>query len=137
MFTEQPTAPQLNDFSGVSSVADVEVTWNASLDDVGIDHYELQIDDENTFATPLSTFNATGTSYIVSDLANGVYYFRVRAIDAYDYASDWSGTVDLEVAAPLLDLPWWAYVAAGGGLLLIVLIIVVSVVVSKKKKASG
>jgi len=129
-----PTVPQLNDPGDLIKVSSVQVNWNTSTDDVGVDHYELQVANESSFATPISTINVTGLSHTVTGLINGTYYFRVRAIDDFDLASDWSNTVDILVEIPALNLPWWAYVVIGGGLVAIILIIVISVLVRRKKK---
>ncbi len=134
-FNEAPTIPQLNDPGVISEVSSVEVTWNTSTDDVGIDHYELQVDNETSFATPVSTYDVTGLAHTVSNLTDGTYYFRVRAVDDYDLPGDWSETVDIQVDLPGITFPWWAYVIIGGGLVAIILAVVIVAVVRKKKTA--
>ncbi len=135
-FNEQPTAPLLNDPGVLIEVSNVEVTWNTSTDDVGIDHYELQVANETNFATPIDTFIVTGLSHNVTDLTDGTYYFRVRAVDDYDLASDWSDTVDIQIDTSGISLPWWAYVIIGGGLVGIILVVVITLLVRKKKIAT-
>jgi len=132
-FNEQPTTPLLSDPGVLITVSSVEVNWTISTDDVGIDHYELQVDDENSFATPMNTYNVSGLTQTVTGLTNGTYYFRVRAVDDYDLPSDWSATVDIEVEIPAINLPWWVYVIIGGGLVAIILIVIIATVVRKKK----
>ncbi len=132
-YNDPPTDPHINDPGDVSEVSNVEVTWNASTDDTGIDHYELQVDREIGFGTPINSYNVTDLSHVVSGLTNGTYYFRVRAVDNYDLASDWSDVVDIKVEIPATNIPWWAYVIVGGGLVLIIVIIVVVVMVRKRK----
>ncbi|MHA1155666.1 MAG: hypothetical protein ACTSQK_06115 [Candidatus Heimdallarchaeota archaeon] len=135
-YNEQPTAPQLNDPGVLSEVSSVALDWNASTDDIGIDHYELQVAIESSFATPMNTFNVTGLTQTVTGLTNGTYYFRVRAVDDYNLTGDWSATVDIEVEIPAIDLPWWSYVIIGGVLVAIILAVVITLVVRKKKIAT-
>lgn len=145
-YNEAPSNPLITDPGDVINVSSVEVTWAASTDDFGINHYELQIDDENSFTTPIDTYNVSGTTQTVTSLVNGTYYFRVRAVDDYDLLSGWSATVDIEVeippttptgtGTPGIDFPWWAYVAIGGGLLAIIGAAVIITLVRKKKVAT-
>ncbi len=135
-YNTEPTIPLLNDPGVLIKVSSVEVTWNASIDDVSVDHYELQVANESSFATSISTFIVSGLSYTVTGLTNGNYFFRVRAVDDYDLPSDWSTTVDIDVSIPAINLPWWAYAIIGGGLVAIILIIVISSLIRRKKKTS-
>ena len=128
-----PSIPTIIDPGVVSTTSSVEVNWSASTDDYGLDYYELQVDDEIGFATPINSYNVTGLSHIVSGLTNGTYYFRVRAVDIDGLASGWSSVVDINVEIPATNIPWWAYLIGGGGLLLIVLIVIVVLIVRKKK----
>lgn len=130
-FNLEPTTPHLNDPGNVSTSSSVAVTWTASTDDAGVDHYELQIDDANTFTTPINTYNVSGLTRTVTGLTNGTYYFRVRAVDIWDLASDWSNVEDIKVEISALE--WWVYVIVGGGLVLLILIIVIVVRVRKRK----
>lgn len=135
-FNEQPLAPQMNDPGVLSGESFVVVSWNASLDDTVIDHYEFQVANETSFATPISTINVTSLSYNVTDLTDGTYYFRVRAVDDYDLASDWSDTVDIliEIVIPSGNFPWWAGVIIGVGVVAIIGAAVIITVVLRKKK---
>lgn len=134
IINDPPTEPAINDPGDISTESSVEVNWSISIDDVGIDHYELQVDSEISFTTPINSYNVTGLSRVVTGLTNGTYYFRVRAVDTYDLASSWSDIVDIKIEIPATNFPWWAYVIIGGGLVLIV-VIVVSVVLIRKRKA--
>ncbi len=129
-FNEAPSIPLITDPGNVSTSSSVTVTWTASTDDAGIDHYELQIDTVNGFTTP-TTYNVTGITRTVTGLTNGTYYFRVRAVDIWDLAGDWSDVVDIKVEITALE--WWVYVIVGGGLVLVILIIVIVVRVRKRK----
>lgn len=136
LYNDQPSTPLLNDPGVLIEVSSVDITWNASTDDVGIDHYELQVDSESSFVTPMSTYNITGLTQTVTGLTNGTYYFRVRAVDDYNLTSDWSATVDLQVEIPAINIPWWGYVIIGGGLVAIILIIVITTLIRRKKKGA-
>ncbi len=130
-FNLKPTTPHLNDPGDLSTSSSVAVTWTDSTDDAGIDHYELQIDDTNTFTTPINTYNVSGLTRTVTGLTNGTYYFRVRAIDDWDLAGDWSNIEDIKVEITALE--WWVYAIVGGGLVLVILIIVIVVRMRKRK----
>lgn len=130
---EAPSEPTLTDPGDLITVSSVTVSWTASIDDDAVDHYELQVDDQIGFATPINTYNVTDLSRIVTGLSNGTYYFRVRAVDTYDAVSTWSNVVDVEVEVPALNLEWWHYVIVFGGLAAVILIIVIVVRVRKRK----
>jgi len=130
-FNLKPTTPHLNDPGDLSTSSSVAVTWTDSTDDAGIDHYELQIDDANTFTSPINTYNVSGLTRTVTGLTNGTYYFRVRAVDDWDLAGDWSNIEDIKVEITALE--WWVYVIVGGGLVLVILIIVIVVRMRKRK----
>ena len=131
----EPSAPAIYDPGVVNTSSTIVVTWNASTDDAGIDHYELQVDNETGFTAPINTYIVSGLTQDVIILTNGTYYFRVRAIDVWGLAGDWSDVVDinmvLETAGP--NLEWWVYLIIGGGLVLIVGIILIVVFVRKRK----
>jgi len=129
-FNLKPTTPHLIDPGNVSTSSSVPINWTVSTDDDGIDHYELQIDTVIGFTTP-TTYNVTGATRTITGLTNGTYYFRVRAVDVWDLASDWSNVEDIKVEITALE--WWVYVIVGGGLVLIILIIVIVVKVRKRK----
>jgi hypothetical protein len=130
-YNEAPSIPLLHDPGNVSTSSSVTVTWDASIDDDSIAYYILEVDDTNTFATPIGTYNVSGLSRTVPGFTNGTYYFRVRAIDVWDLTSGWSNVVDIIVE--ITPLEWWVYVAVGGGLVLVVLIIVIAARVRKRK----
>ncbi|NHJ31701.1 MAG: hypothetical protein FK732_02455 [Asgard group archaeon] len=130
-FNEAPSIPLLHDPGNVSTSSSVTVTWDVSTDDAGIDYYILEVDDVNSFATPIGTYNVSGNSRTVTGFTNGTYFFRVRAVDIWDLSSGWSNVEDIIVEITPLD--WWVYVAIGGGLVLVVLIIVIVTRVRKRK----
>jgi len=132
-YNEVPSIPLLADPGDTSATSSIEVSWAASSDDAGIAAYELQIDDNNTFASLIDEFNVTGTAHTVTGLVNGTYYFRVRAVDIYGLKSGWSSTVDIIVSIPASNLQWWHYLIVFGGLAVIIAIIVTVVMVRKRK----
>ncbi|MGC9777862.1 MAG: fibronectin type III domain-containing protein [Candidatus Heimdallarchaeota archaeon] len=132
-YNEPPSEPTLSDPGDVSEVSSVMINWTASTDDGTIDHYELQVDNETSFATPFDSWNTSELSQVVSGLTSGTYYFRVRAVDNYGLPGSWSDIVDLDIDISAINIPWWAYVIIGGGLVLIAVIIVVFVMVRKRK----
>ncbi|MCU4673943.1 DNRLRE domain-containing protein [Microbacterium fluvii] len=76
--------------SGVSGLAasvagdDVALTWNASTDDVAVDHYEVYRGTTENFSisglTPIA--NTGSAAYTDVDVAEGTWYYRVVAVDA-------------------------------------------------------
>ncbi|MBI4725789.1 hypothetical protein HY768_00950 [candidate division TA06 bacterium] len=72
-------------------------------DVTGATQYQIQIDNDTTFASPVKDTVVSVSNYTLgTSLSDGVYYWRVRAGDAAnnwsDYTTRWSFTVD--VAAP-------------------------------------
>ena len=95
------------------------------------DHYQLQIDTDDTFASPLYDVNLTTSEYTIpSPLGiNTAYYWRVRAYNSTDVTAGWSpvGTFRLPppsttLVAPVMDAPLstlrplfdWADVSGAG-----------------------
>jgi CSLREA domain-containing protein len=75
-------------------------------------HYQVQIDNQSTFASPEQDVivGSELESFIASDLPDGVYSWRVRALNSVEAAGAWSYprtfTVDtLPPAAPALVAP--------------------------------
>ncbi len=138
-YNVEPGAPTLTDFGDVVTVTELHITWNASLDDFGIDHYQLQMASDIGFSSIADEYNTPTLSQDITGMANGKYYFRVRSVDVFGLNSDWSNTVEVQIeilvtSSPGIIFPWWAYVIIGCGLVAIILIIVISVVISRKKK---
>ncbi|RLF56710.1 MAG: hypothetical protein DRN25_07635, partial [Thermoplasmata archaeon] len=83
-----PLPPELISPSNGYATDDNEVTfvWNATQDNTtnssyvsGIAYYEIQIDDDPNFTSPLITDTTTGTS--ITEQVEGRLYWRVRAWD--------------------------------------------------------
>ena len=73
-------------------------------------NYEVQVDDSQNFDSPNFGTRTTSTSYrLTGSLDQGLYYWRVRALNAYDTASAWSApwklTIVLPPDPPLLKSP--------------------------------
>lgn len=89
----EPTAVDVIDVAAPSSPADlaaegsasgVSLTWSASSDNVGIDHYTVYRGVAPDFVADAASAIAdvTELAYLDGSLANGTYYYRVAAVDA-------------------------------------------------------
>ncbi|HOS53970.1 MAG TPA: Ig-like domain-containing protein, partial [Anaerolineaceae bacterium] len=89
-------------------VKDVDFDWT---DVVNADHYQLQISKTTAFKDPNTYYPQPGDQpFTVHDLQDGLYYWRIRAIDEVDVAGGWSATRSFTVdtiapAAPALIAP--------------------------------
>ncbi|MBL8165339.1 MAG: hypothetical protein JNJ61_25375, partial [Anaerolineae bacterium] len=54
--------------------------------------YQLQVDDNFDFSSPVISFGGLGTSYTTNLLTDGLYYWRVRAINSDGGSGLWSLT---------------------------------------------
>jgi autotransporter passenger strand-loop-strand repeat protein len=78
----------------------VTLDWADSMDVAGIKQYEVQIDDNAVFSSP-DAMSAVASEAVVNGLAEGVYYWRVRAQDNSGNYSKWSsGNFMLESTVP-------------------------------------
>ncbi|HRE50457.1 MAG TPA: PA14 domain-containing protein [Flavitalea sp.] len=69
-----PTAPGNLQYAG-STLSTVSLKWDASTDNIGVDHYDIYVNGEKLFS-------ATGTSFTVTNLDSLTSYaFTVRAVD--------------------------------------------------------
>ncbi len=95
---QPPTAPILIDPGTVSSVSYLTINWTTSIDhENALDHYELQMGATSDFSLLLGEWNETETDKDLTGLSNGVYYFRVRAVDDHGAASLWSNVESVEI----------------------------------------
>lgn len=85
-----------------------EFIWNSVLDDFsGTDHYVLQIDVGPAFLNP-SEYEVTDTTYTLeTNLTDGVYYWRVRAVDKAGNEGNWGGfnLFNLDATVPAAPIP--------------------------------
>jgi len=85
-------------------------TWSAATDDSGVS-YSLQIGTSADFAQVLiSKTGLTEVTYTLTGaeaLGYGSYYWRVKAIDGAQNASDWTTAYSFKSAL----LPLWAFIA--------------------------
>lgn len=82
-------------------------TWHS---DVFADEYELQLDEADTFTSPVATYTGTDTTYTTAALSSGTtYYWRVRALSDYGevaWGDVFSFTTEQEpLSAPELLFP--------------------------------
>src|SRR5262249_52483601 len=103
-----PTAPTNPTASG--GIGSVSLSWTASTDNVGVDHYDVYRSTTSGF-TP-SAANKVGqsttTSYTDAGLAAGTYYYLVDAADASGNvsapSSQASAVVTADTTAPTVSL---------------------------------
>ena len=83
-----PTIP--GNFTATLNSQVVDLTWNASTDNVAVDHYELDRSLDQTVWTSISS-SVSSTSYTDTSVGYGAtYYYRVRALDGAANASDYA-----------------------------------------------
>ena len=91
--TEKPTAPENLD-AAPQGAFQVELTWDASSDNVGVTGYEIYRDDV------LIDTVGPATSYTDNVLVPGVYTYYVRALDEAGNRSDPSNSDTVTVVLP-------------------------------------
>ncbi len=87
-----PTTPQLisPDEGALLNITHISLSWSTASDDgSGVDHYEIQISTSPDFAH-IVVQESTQTNSYETDLSDGTYYWRVRAVDSVGNAGDWS-----------------------------------------------
>ena len=101
--TAAPSVPGGLD-ADVSSTT-VNLSWNASTDNVGVENYEVYRGTSSGFTANAASRIATveGLSHADSGLAPDTYYYKVRAFDAAGNASDATAAVSATVEAPAPD----------------------------------
>jgi predicted phage tail protein len=101
--TNPPTVPVLSSPPDGTTVPSATVTlqWLASTDDTGVAYYVVQVDDGSSFAAPLVVQATTSAlSLDVGPLAQGTYWWRVRAVDVNGNISAFSSAWSFTIAPP-------------------------------------
>jgi len=91
--TTAPTVPTGLIGTAVSS-SQVNLSWNASTDNVGVTGYIVYLDNTQLAATSATSFSHTGLS------PSTIYNYRVSAFDAVPNHSTWTAT-PVAVTTPL------------------------------------
>ena len=85
-----------------------EFIWNAVEDDFsGTDYYVLQIDVGPAFLNP-SEYETSDTTYtLTTNLMDGLYYWRVKAVDKAGNEGNWGGfgLFNLDATVPTAPIP--------------------------------
>jgi chitodextrinase len=103
--TSPPSAPS-NLSAHAPTSTKVELSWNASTDDVGVTHYAISRDGTHIATTASTTYSDTTVA------AGVTYAYSVRAFDAAGNPSPPSATVMVTTPAPP---PATSFVFAAGG----------------------
>jgi hypothetical protein len=92
----------------ITNETSITLLWNSSTDDgCGIDHYVVSFDEDPDFDTP-TEWTTTDTSFTIPIvLSDGVYYWRVKAVDAAGNETGWSESRSFEIDtdAPIPPTP--------------------------------
>jgi len=82
---DSPSTPTLSSPSNGAWTNDNTPTlsWNAASDTgcAGLKDYNIQVDDNSDFSSPIVNAYTSSTSYTTDTLNDGIYYWRVRARD--------------------------------------------------------
>ncbi len=99
-----PTLP--DGLTQTVELRDVTCSWNDSTDNVGVAGYSFRYGTDSSLSG--NGISVTDNSFSLSDLANGTYYWQVRAYDAAGNYSDWSSvqkfTIDVSLVAPVITV---------------------------------
>jgi hypothetical protein len=99
--TQAPSPPLLSGPQNGTVLSTLDATFQWTEPEQGV-KYDIQIDNENSFATPYVDVDTSRTdnSYAYTFGRNGTYYWHVRAKDVAGNASEWSDTFALTIRAP-------------------------------------
>jgi chitodextrinase len=102
--TQPPTAPT-NLTATVTSSSQINLSWTASTDNVGVTGYRVERCQGSGCSTFLQVATPTGTTYNDTGLtANTSYSYRVRATDAADNLGPYSTTASATTQATVSGL---------------------------------
>jgi len=92
-----PSIVSPEDGSFLETIQRPTLSWEA-VSDVAWDVYELQVDDDNNFSSAIFSLILENTSFTSTyDMFDDTYYWRVRAIDNFSRAGDWSDNIEFEI----------------------------------------
>jgi len=99
--TQAPSRPLLSGPQNGAEFSTLDATFRWTKPEQGVT-YDVQIDDENSFATPYmhEDTGLADNSYAYTFERNGTYYWRVRAEDVAGNVGEWSNTFILTIRAP-------------------------------------
>ncbi len=96
--TTAPTAPDIGATTISTRFTPSVLSWNPSTDGgTGLANpaYTVQWSQSSSFSSGVSSATTNTTSYTTTTLAQGTWYFRIRAADAVANNSLWSNTVTI------------------------------------------
>ena len=88
-----PPIPTLYDIENSDGNGDYTVSWSSVN---GASSYILEEDDNNSFSSPTTVYDGSGTSKAITGKHIGTYYYRVKAVNSYA-SSGWSWTKSAKV----------------------------------------
>ncbi len=89
-----------------SSPTSSELKWQTPTYSLNSSNpYRIQVDDEETFTTPITKDYQTDNLYYTPTLSPGTYYWRVKAKDNTSIWSDWSSTWQFNLTSQVLSTP--------------------------------
>lgn len=91
-----PARPVLHDISIDCNDNDYLVAWDVAEQAAS---YSLQEDDDFTFPNPTTVYEGSSTAYYMSDKAEGIFYYRVRASNEWG-DGPWSEVKSVTVGPP-------------------------------------
>ncbi len=96
-----PGTPVLDPIDNLDGNHTYTVTWSTVSDAVS---YELQESAHAAFSSPMIRYSGSNNAVLVTGQQVGVWYYRVRAVNAYGNAGNWSDIVSVTVlpAAPVM-----------------------------------
>ncbi len=141
--TNQPSPPILANPGELSETGNITLGWTASIDDDGtIDHYVIQTSNASDFGIILREDNATSTTTTLFGLTDGVYHFRVHAVDNDNAVSIYSNIQNITVEIAQITLPpppdnWLLLITIAGvvGVVIIILVVIVYFIRFRKAKS--
>ncbi len=102
--TVAPGVPALVGPTGTLNINNPTFEWQAVVD-ANLDHYEIQIDDNATYASPETVSRTTLTYPYPGTFTDGVYYWRGRAYDDAGNNSAWSASLSFRIDAVPASIP--------------------------------